>query len=200
MGNIERGCESGKTLKVEISDERLGKLLDKLKIVPETMCVNWCGSCTENGYGQVKYRGKYMKTHRFFYSLLVSEIPPKLQVLHKSNCKGNRKCCNPQHLYLGNHKQNMIDRDNDGATAKQKGESHGLAKLSEKDIYRIWEKWHDGYSLKYIVESLDNKVAESQISRITQGLKWGHLKLIWDKSIRKQGKLNLKKSTILEDK
>lgn len=191
---IDRGCESGKALKVEIPDERLNEVLNNLEIVPETMCINWCGSCTENGYGQVKYKGKSMKAHRFFYALLVSEIPPKLQVLHKNNCKGNRKCCNPQHLYLGNHKQNMRDRDNDGATARQKGEAHGRAKLTELDIQQIWKMWHDGYKLEEISSIVD--VGITQISRIASGLKWSHLGLTWNKLIRKQNKLN-RKNTIL---
>lgn len=69
-------------------------------------CWEWKGSKTDFGYGKATYNAKSISAHRLSYMILVNEIKDDLLVLHKCD---NPTCVNPDHLYLGNHKQNARD-------------------------------------------------------------------------------------------
>jgi hypothetical protein len=74
--------------------------------------------------------------HRFSYLTYIGPIPDGLQVLHKCD---NPPCINPDHLFLGTHKDNMADmadkgRANGGAP---KGERHGRTHLAKADVLAI---------------------------------------------------------------
>jgi hypothetical protein len=69
-------------------------------------CWLWTGSLDLKGYGTVRRRGKTARAHRVAYQLWVGDIPNGLHVLHRCDL---RSCCNPQHLWLGTHADNMRD-------------------------------------------------------------------------------------------
>lgn len=77
-----------------------------------------------SGYGQVRADDKNQLAHRVFYDRFVGPIPKGAQVLHscaKTRPPGDkytRACCNPAHLYLGTHTQNMQDMVSDGRQSK----------------------------------------------------------------------------------
>jgi hypothetical protein len=48
-----------------------------------------------------------------------------------------RNCVEISHLFEGDHAANMADRNAKGRQARQKGESHGSAKLTESQVRRI---------------------------------------------------------------
>lgn len=60
-----------------------------------TGCWLWQGAADSAGYGQVGYRGKTTKIHRWFYERLVGPIPTGLTLDHL--CR-SRNCVNPAHL------------------------------------------------------------------------------------------------------
>ncbi len=79
----------------------------------------WKGEClestykarTQSGYALVKYKRSTTGAHRISWMVHYGEIPEGLCVLHKCD---NRLCINPQHLFLGTHKDNtndMIEKD-----------------------------------------------------------------------------------------
>lgn len=105
----------------------------------EENCWEWTGSLNPNGYGQFTWRTGNKRSHlasRVSYTLTHGEIPPGLFVCHKCD---NPKCCNPHHLFLGTAKDNMQDCARKGRmnTAGLKGEKHGSAKITEKDVRDI---------------------------------------------------------------
>lgn len=58
-------------------------------------------------YVYISLTGKRERAHRLAYRLFVGAIPTGLEVCHKCDVKG---CCNPDHLFLGTHQENMMDR------------------------------------------------------------------------------------------
>jgi hypothetical protein len=74
-----------------------------------TECWNWKGSFNDKGYGMFWNGEKRELAHRFIFKIYYDKsIPDNLWVLH--TC-GNRKCVNPIHLYLGDVRDNAVDRD-----------------------------------------------------------------------------------------
>lgn len=70
-------------------------------------CHEWQASRIDQGYGRVSWNGDLYLTHRVAWMLANDQIDlPTLDVLH--NCD-NPPCCNPRHLFLGTHSDNMQD-------------------------------------------------------------------------------------------
>jgi hypothetical protein len=95
-------------------------------------CWEWQRGCFTSGYGQVRFLGEKWRVHRLVWTLIDGTIPKDLMVLH--NC-ANPRCIRPDHLKLGTHQDNMIDRDLHGHTVR--GERVHTSKLTEKDILTI---------------------------------------------------------------
>lgn len=73
----------------------------------ESGCHEWQSTLSRQGYGKFWFDGKQAPAHRVAYLLYVEEIPEGMWVLHKCD---NMKCVNPEHLYLGDARQNAKDR------------------------------------------------------------------------------------------
>lgn len=70
-------------------------------------CLIWTGKLTNRGYGVVcSYYGRNITAHRVSYVLHIGPIVDKLFVRHHCDV---RACCEPRHLVLGTHIDNMRD-------------------------------------------------------------------------------------------
>lgn len=86
--------------------DNLARFLNKVLPV-DNGCHEWQSTLHRDGYGKFWLFNKQYAAHRASYLLQVGEIKDDLCVLHKCD---NRKCVNPDHLYLGTHKQNVKDK------------------------------------------------------------------------------------------
>jgi hypothetical protein len=101
----------------------------KVGIQHPDSCWEWRGSCGSNGYGNWTH-GKQGAAHRAAYKLFFGD-PASFQVNHKC---GNRKCCNPEHLYAGTQKENMAD------AKRHKTWSHPPIRLGEENNTAVLKK------------------------------------------------------------
>ena len=82
------------------------------KIVTEDGHWLYTGNRDNTGYGISKLEGKYEKVHRLSaHKYLGLDLNDSTQMAcHKPPCN-IRRCFNPEHLYVGNHMTNSLDRD-----------------------------------------------------------------------------------------
>lgn len=74
----------------------------------ETGCWIWQGGRvgTNKDYGVVYSGGVAIRAHRYFYEHKYGKIPDGLFACHKCD---NPICCNPDHIFIGTHQDNMRD-------------------------------------------------------------------------------------------
>jgi hypothetical protein len=77
-------------------------------------CWPWTAGLHVRGYGRIRWGGEPENAHRIAWVLENGPIENNLHVLHRCD---NRLCCNPAHLFLGTHEDNMIDRHDKGRTS-----------------------------------------------------------------------------------
>lgn len=96
------------------------------KVMPEPMsgCWLWVASTNRCGYGQINMGLRPELAHRVSYEHHVGPIADGLHVLHSCDTPA---CCNPEHLFLGTHMDNMADM---AAKLRARGGDFQAAKTS----------------------------------------------------------------------
>ncbi len=115
-------------------------------------CWEWQGYCLK-GHGRLQYDDCVQYAHRVSWQLNIGPIPDGKCVLHKCN---NRPCVNPDHLYIGDYRDNAIDRSRAGTNPKMK--------MNEGDVRLLRDLYSDGWHYKPLMWLFD--LAESSVHRI----------------------------------
>ncbi len=165
---------------------------DKVEVSTSEECWNWTGCrLNKKWYGIVNWRSVSripMTSHRIAWQLERGKIPDGMHVLHKCD---NCLCCNPGHMFLGTHLDNVKDRvvkgrtasgDRNGARTKPernpfvrnhgsglRGEDVHNAKLSNKQVLRLRAMYSSG---RYTRSCLARKfgISITHACRIVDGL------------------------------
>lgn len=148
----------------------LERLMSKVRKDGNSGCWDWTASKDTHGYGHLRYQGRIKLAHRMSYELHCGAIPAGMQVCHHCD---NRICLNPEHLFLGTWRDNMIDKLAKGrqSRVRQPGSKNPLAKLSEADIRAIRA---DTTTLQKDLAQRYG-VSRPHISQIQSGGRWGHI-------------------------
>jgi HNH endonuclease len=133
-----------------------------------TGCIEWMGSRDKLGYGRLVVTGSSVLAHRKAWELERATVPEGLHVCHKCD---NPPCVNPDHLFIGTHVDNMMDKHGKGRCRTVTGEL-SKSKLTEAAVREIRA---DKISL---VKDLAAKfgVRPNTISMVRTGRNWRHVK------------------------
>lgn len=90
--------------------EFLDKLFSQIKMKDNRSC--WESDNRYPGnryyYSTIRYAGENYGIHRVVFSLWYGiEVPAKYDICHKCD---NTQCCNPHHLFMATHSDNLKDR------------------------------------------------------------------------------------------
>ena len=115
-------------------------LRGKFSAVPTAKgCIEWRLYRNSAGYGHVRVRSKLWLVHRFVYTKFFGEIPEGLIVMHRCD---NPSCINPEHLNLGSHLLNVLDKEAKGRG--NQGSANPRAKLTDLQVEAIRERYAKG--------------------------------------------------------
>lgn len=134
----------------------------------------WCYTKTLNpgGYGIKTVDGKVYLVHRISKAVFHGfDISSALHILHKCD---NPPCFNPDHLFIGTMRDNMLDKNRKGRGKNVKGEMHYKAKLNNNKVSEIREMRAVGVKVKIIADLFS--INESSVSAICKRRTWRHIK------------------------
>ena len=153
---------------IKVIDDKF--FLERTKLNNETGCIEWTKHLNINGYGTLKYKQKNKMAHRFMWEYKFGEIPEGKIICHKCD---NRKCVNPEHLFLGTTQDNVDDKMRKGRFVASVGEKSGLSKLTSEQIIAIK---NDVRAQQAIAK--DFGITQSNVSLIKQNKSWKHIDYI----------------------
>lgn len=112
-------------------------------MAPPDQCWEWLGARTKYGHGRIWVDGKVERTHRVAYRLFIGPIPDGEVVRHDCD---NAPCWNPNHLVLGDNKDNAQDM------LKRGRHKSGYAKLTPDEVVDIRERLAMGMDRKDVAK------------------------------------------------
>lgn len=118
---------------------------EKAEIGTSDECWEWQRAKSNYGYGRFKIGDSTRYAHRVSYRMLIGPIPGERQINHKCH---NPSCINPDHIYLGNQKQNNEDCRLAGRHKASKGTEmpHGFNADTVREIRARYENEDVSYA------------------------------------------------------
>ena len=133
------------------------KFWSRVSIGAPDDCWEWQGAVTSSGYGNLSWGGAHAQAHRVAFALSHGGIALhtgfrqvdrakkyRRFVLHKCD---NRKCCNPNHLFLGSMSTNQKDAYAKGRKVQPRSK-HANAKLLSEQVREIRRRYAQGEAVQ----------------------------------------------------
>lgn len=134
-------------------------------------CWLWSGAQISNaGYGNIPIRGKATAASRVAWMVFRGPIPKGLVVCHKCDV---RLCCNPDHLFVGTQRDNVIDMIRKGRANPPRGSQTAISKLNESKVAVIRKLLRDGETQRSVASCYD--VSDATIQAIAEWRTWRHV-------------------------
>lgn len=136
-------------------------LLERNSITePNSGCYLWTGWLHRNGYASLRlsYKGKNQMAHRLTWEVCNGPVPDGMEVCHRCDMPS---CVNPDHLFLGTHRDNMVD-----CARKERN----APKLTADAVRMIRQSDKTHASL-----ARDLGVSGTMIAHIRKGRAWTHV-------------------------
>lgn len=135
----------------------------------EQGCWTWTAATYRKGYGHfqrlIDGKWRMYKAHRYSYEVYKGKIPSGMLVCHSCD---NPTCVNPNHLFLGTQKDNMIDMLSKNRKVRGCNPLHHALSQEIADNIRIDHK----AGMKYKELELKYSTSKTQISRIITLKTW----------------------------
>jgi hypothetical protein len=87
----------------------------------------------------------------------------------------NPKCCNPNHLYIGNNKDNINDKVKRNRSQKLHGDLNGNSKLSKQDVINIRSEYIPRKNGGIITIAKKYKISTTNVHDIIKRKIWKHV-------------------------
>lgn len=137
-------------------------------VTHESGCWNWKFPKPGGRANTFNLFGKTQNAHKAAYRIYKGEVPDGLCILHTCD---NGLCVNPEHLFLGTHKENTEDMYKKGRNVTLRGEQKTkTSKLNNAAVFDIRSSTLNGNQLakKY-------GVTRSVIYDVLEKRSWKHL-------------------------
>jgi hypothetical protein len=155
----------------DISEDNMARFWNLVAKSRPGDCWEWQSYKTCLGYGLFIVSRKRYYAHRVSYFLTRSEIPQEMCVLHRCDNPG---CVNPDHLFLGTHKDNTQDMLAKGRRPHHHYRKDGFRghakKLNIDKIREIRATFVPCGNIRELAEKYG--VSKSFIHRIIKGIAW----------------------------
>jgi hypothetical protein len=141
-------------------------------------CWLWTASKFRNGYGSFSSDHGTVKAHRVAWELANGQIPegPYRGTWCACHRCDVRACCNPSHMFLGSHAENMADRNAKGRQSGARGRANSQARLTEELVVEIRKLRASGVAGVEVSRRLG--VSQATVSRTFRGRAWTHVEAV----------------------
>lgn len=141
--------------------------------IDERGCWIWPNG-TKNGYGQLSVNDHPAYAHRVSYEAHVGQIPEGMVLRHSCDVP---RCCNPVHLSIGTHLDNVHDKIERGRATTppvHRGLANSNATLTDEQVAEVRRRVAAGERQRDVARAFG--VAQSTVWRLAHGITRGELR------------------------